>query len=236
MKTTNTKHIIVNGSVAKQVTAILTQQIVDGKYAVGDYLPTEEVLCGEFGIGRSSVREAIKTLESRGLVRKLQGKGIVVIDETIDATAELLNITLNYKKISLVDIVDFREAMEIKLAELAAIKHSESDIEHLQECLDNMLRIKSFDKFAALDHQFHEYIAEASGSTISILIMKSLHPILQKQISHNIQKSFDYQQVHDFHSRIFEAIKERQPKAAGRAMAEHLEETHRVLRNNNCEE
>ena len=59
---------LANESVAKQVTDILTDLIVSGKIKLGEYLPTEEDLCREFGIGRSSVREAIKTLESRGMV------------------------------------------------------------------------------------------------------------------------------------------------------------------------
>ena len=57
---------LANDSVAKQVTDILSDLIVTGKIEEGDFLPTEEDLCREFGIGRSSVREAIKTLESRG--------------------------------------------------------------------------------------------------------------------------------------------------------------------------
>ncbi len=231
MTTDTPKHIIVNGAVAKQVTNILTEQIISGKYSVGDYLPTEELLCGEFGIGRSSVREAIKTLESRGMVRKLQGKGIIVIDETIDATAELLNITLNYKKISLGDMVDFREAMEVRLAELAAVKGDKEAIAVIDECLENMRRNKdSFEDFAHYDHLFHNAIAVASGNNISAIIMKSLSPLLQKQITHNISNDFNAQAVLDIHKVIFDAIKSRQPKAAGRAMAEHLKETHRVIR------
>ncbi|KAA4074486.1 FadR family transcriptional regulator, partial [Bacteroides ovatus] len=73
---------LANDSVTKQVTDILSDLIVTGKIVEGDFLPTEEDLCHEFGIGRSSVREAIKTLESRGMVRKLHGKGVEVIDES----------------------------------------------------------------------------------------------------------------------------------------------------------
>ncbi len=236
MKTEQPKHIIVNGSVAKQVTKILTDQIIEGKYAVGDYLPTEEVLCGEFGIGRSSVREAIKTLESRGMVRKLQGKGIVVIDETIEATAELLNITLEYKKISLKDMVDFRESMEVQLAELAAEKCSEEDIQNMADCLEKMTSvIDSYDDFAHYDYLFHEQIAIASNSAVSTLMMKALRPLLHRQISHNIQKYFDPKQALEYHYRIFEEVKNHRSKAAGQAMAEHLKETHRMVREVNVE-
>lgn len=231
MITDQPKHVIVNGSVAKQVTKILTDQIIARKYQVGDYLPTEEVLCGEFNIGRSSVREAIKTLESRGLVRKLQGKGIVVIDQTIEAAAEQIKIALEYKNISIKDMIDFREAMEIKLAELAAVKCTNDDISEMFECLEKMNSVSdSYEEFAHYDYLFHESIAKASGNTISTLIMKALKPLLHRQISHNIKQYFSPKQVLDYHHKIFNEIKNHHAKSAGQAMAEHLKETHRVVR------
>ncbi len=230
MKEKNPQHIIVNGSVAKQVTNILTQQIIDGKFKIGEYLPTEEVLCGEFGIGRSSVREAIKTLESRGLVRKLQGKCVVVIDEITNSISELLSIALNYKNISIHDMVDFREAMEIQLATLAAIKATEEDIEQIRESLDEMkANIDSPDHLAEWDHIFHEKIAEASNNSVSMLIMRSLRPALQLQIQNAIESSLDPQRIIDIHEVIFNAIATHQPKVAAKEMAAHLKETHRVL-------
>ena len=104
---------LANESVAKQVTDILTDLIVSGKIKLGEYLPTEEDLCREFGIGRSSVREAIKTLESRGMVKKFHGKGMVVIDESAAATAKLLQISLKMKKTTMKDIMEFRNSIEI---------------------------------------------------------------------------------------------------------------------------
>ncbi len=226
------QHVIVNGSVAKQVTAIMTQQIIDGKFKVGDYLPTEEDLCSEFGIGRSSVREAIKTLESRGLVRKLQGKGVVVIDEITDAIAELLTIAINYKNISIHDMVDFRESLEVQLAQQAAIKATDENVANIKVALDAMrLNIDSYDELAEWDHIFHEKIAEASGNSVSILIMKSLRPALQMQIKNAIESDFEPQHIIDIHEVIFNAIASHQPKVAGKEMAAHLKETHRVLLN-----
>ncbi len=231
MTTNQPKHVIVNGSVSKQVTKILTDQIIAGKYLVGDYLPTEEVLCSEFGIGRSSVREAIKTLESRGMVRKLQGKGIIVIDKTIEATAELIKITLEYRKISLKDMIDFRESMEVTLAELAAVKCSNEDISEMYECIEKMSSVvDSYEEFADYDYQFHECIAKASGNTIATLMVKALRPLLHKQISHNIKQYFSPKQALSYHYKIFDEVKNHRAKAAGQAMAEHLKETHRVVR------
>lgn len=231
METNKPQHVILNGSVAKQVTNIVTQQIIDGEFGIGDYLPTEEEMCKEFGIGRSSVREAIKTLESKGLVRKMQGKGVIVIDETLQATSDMLRITLDYKKISLHDMIDFRESMEIRLAELAAIKATNEQIAAIKKSLDAMKQnIDSYEDFAQYDHLFHEQIAEASGNSVSILIVKSLRPLLHKQISHTIQPDFDPMQVIKFHEEIYNAISTHQPIAASKAMAAHLDETHRIAR------
>ncbi|MFI3318566.1 MAG: FadR/GntR family transcriptional regulator [Rikenellaceae bacterium] len=226
-----TSHVIVNGSVAQQVTEILTRQLIEGKFKEGDFLPTEEELCHEFGIGRSSVREAIKTLESRGLVRKQQGKGVVVIDETIQATAEMLKITLDYKNISLKDMVDFRIAMEIKLAEMAAMNATDEDIASMRECLDLMKGGEefSFKEFAQYDYQFHQSVANASRNSISILIMQTLRPILYDQISITVGPDFNPERAIQLHETIFNEIKNHHIKAAGQAMATHLNETHRII-------
>ncbi len=224
------KHVLVNGAVAKQVTKILTEQIIDGVFKVGDFLPTEEVLCEEFGIGRSSVREAIKTLESRGMVRKLQGKGVVVIDESVEATSEMLNIALAYRKTSLKDLMDFRVSLELKVAELAANNATEEDLERMRGYLDAMIESENSDeKFATYDYLFHEAIAKASGNSVSELIIKALRPLLYNQIVYTLNPNFNSESANHFHESIFEAIKNRQPRVAIKAMLNHLSETQRII-------
>ena len=124
---------LANDSVTKQVTDILSDLIVTGKIVEGDFLPTEEDLCHEFGIGRSSVREAIKTLESRGMVRKLHGKGVEVIDESAKATTEMLHISLRMKKTTVRDFMEFRKSMEIKMTEMAACRATSAQVKTIEE-------------------------------------------------------------------------------------------------------
>ncbi len=225
-----TKHVIVNGSVAQQVTAIMTQQIISGKFKVGDYLPTEEELCAEFGIGRSSVREAIKTLESRGLVRKLQGKGVVVIDESVEATSRMLRIALEFKNTSIKDLMDFRVAMELKGVELAAMNATAEDIAQMQKYVDLMKSdVYSSDVFAHADYKFHEAIAQASGNSVTTIIIKALQPILYNQIVYTLNPNFNSELSMHLHERILDAIVKRQPKRAVIEMLEHLSETQRII-------
>lgn len=224
------EYLLKNGSVAKQVADILTSQIVKGEFAEGDFLPTEEVLCSDFGIGRSSVREAIKTLESRGLVRKIQGRGVEVIDESIEATSEMLSICLSYRKATLKDLMDFRVSLEMQNVELAARNATDEDIEHMAEIIEKMNgESGDMDDFAAYDFEFHEAIAKASGNRMSLIIVGALKPILYKQIVYTIDPNFNPEKSNHFHEHIFEAIRDRKPETAIKAMHAHLFETQRII-------
>ncbi|MFR9534455.1 MAG: FadR/GntR family transcriptional regulator [Rikenellaceae bacterium] len=223
-------YVILNGSVAKQVANILTNKIIEGEYPKGSFLPTEEVLCSDFGLGRSSVREAIKTLESRGLVRKIQGKGVEIIDKSVEATSEMLNITLAYSKTSLKDLMDFRVSLEMKNVEWAAKNATLEDIASMQQSLDMMKRDDfNSDDFATYDYMFHEAIAKASGNGVSLIMVKALQPLLYKQIVYTLDPNFNPEKANHFHEYIFEAIKAREPEKATKAMYEHLCETQRII-------
>ena len=151
---------LANDSVTKQVTDILSDLIVTGKIVEGDFLPTEEDLCHEFGIGRSSVREAIKTLESRGMVRKLHGKGVEVIDESAKATTEMLHISLRMKKTTVRDFMEFRKSMEIKMTEMAACRATSEQVKTIEEVLEKMKTDEyRLETFADYDFMFHKSIA-----------------------------------------------------------------------------
>ncbi len=222
--------LLSNGSVAKQIADFLTQDIISHKYQIGDFIPTEEELCLQYGIGRSSVREAIKTLESRGLVRKMQGKGGVVIDETIEATSQMLKMTLDMNNVSLRDLVDFRVSMEVQLAKTAALRATEDDIARIKEILDLMSGDNySYEDFTTHDYLFHEAIIEASGNNIAALMIKALRPVISKQIEQSLKSDFNQHRIYEFHHNIYEKIKGREVNAAGRAMSEHLNETYLTI-------
>lgn len=223
-------YVILNGSVAKQVANILTNKIIEGEYAKGSYLPTEEVLCTDFGLGRSSVREAIKTLESRGLVHKIQGKGVEIIDNSVEATSEMLNISLSYNRTSLKDLMDFRVALEMKNVEWATKNATDEDIASMQQSLD-MMKKDDFnsDDFATYDYMFHEAIAKASGNGVSLIMIKALQPLLYKQIVYTLDPNFNPENANHLHEYIFEAIKLRDTEKAIKTMYDHLCETQRII-------
>lgn len=218
--------LIGNKSVSKQVTDILTDLIIEGGIKVGDFMPTEEDMCHEFGIGRSSVREAIKTLESRGLVRKIQGKGAVVIDESVKSTSEMLQIVLRQKKVSLHELLEFRNSIEIKMTELAAIRADEHDIHNLKNILNQMQKDEYIaTEFATYDYEFHRAIAVASHNNIFILMMETLKPMLYDQIFYTLDKSFNPERSMRYHEKILKEIISKNADGAKEAMHSHLSKT-----------
>ena len=221
---------LANDSVAKQVTDILTDLIVTGKIKQGDYLPTEEDLCREFGIGRSYVREAIKTLESRGMVRKFHGKGVVVIDESAQATAKLLPIALKLKKTTMKDILEFRNSIEIKMTELAASRATEEQIKVISDNLEKMRNEEyKLGTFAEYDYNFHKSVADASGNSIFSLMMETMRPMLYNHIIYTLNPEFNPENCNHFHETILNTIISKDPVAASEAMKSHLAGTKSVM-------
>lgn len=221
---------LANESVAKQVRDILTDLIVSGKIKLGEYLPTEEDLCREFGIGRSSVREAIKTLESRGMVKKFHGKGMVVIDESAAATAKLLQISLKMKKTTMKDIMEFRNSIEIKMTELAAKRATDEQIQIISGHLEKMKNEEyKLDTFAEFDYNFHKSIADASGNSVFSLMMETMRPMLYNHIIYTLNPTFNPEHSNHYHEKILQTIRDRNPEEAVEAMRLHLTGTERII-------
>lgn len=217
---------LASESITKQVLNILTYKIINNDYMIGEYLPTEEALCKELQIGRSSVREAIKVLETRGLVKKLRGKGVIVIDDSISAASEMLRIVLAQKKATIANLLEFRNAMEVKMAGLAAVHATKADLENLERHLNLMKEnVYSVELFAKYDFDFHKAIALATRNNIFVLFMETMHSMLYDQIAYALDSEFNPELSRHYHESIFEAIKSGDPTMAKKAMTEHLSGT-----------
>lgn len=208
---------LANDSVTKQVTDILSDLIVTGKIVEGDFLPTEEDLCHEFGIGRSSVR-------------KLHGKGVEVIDESAKATTEMLHISLRMKKTTVRDFMEFRKSMEIKMTEMAACRATSEQVKTIEEVLEKMKTDEyRLETFADYDFMFHKSIADASGNKVFSLMMETIRPMLYSHIIYTLNPNFNPELSNHFHETILEAIKAKDPNAASAAMAAHLAGTKSII-------
>ena len=108
------------GSRTQQAAAVLTDLITSGQIQAGEFLPSEQELCRQLGVSRATVREALRMLETRGLVTTRHGVGVQVADETHRVVSESIGLLLRRRGVGPADILEVRLILDCQAAALAA--------------------------------------------------------------------------------------------------------------------
>jgi DNA-binding FadR family transcriptional regulator len=158
----------------------LGHRIIGGALADGDVLPTEPALCEEFGFSRTVVREGLKLLEGRGLVRVEQGRGTTVQPRSswdlLDP--DVLRIALEYDHdMSLLDdLMMVRRVLEREMAAVAAGQMTDRELTELADLIAEMEgAYDNYERFRTIDNAFHAVIMRASGNEIGLTIVRVIH-------------------------------------------------------------
>jgi DNA-binding FadR family transcriptional regulator len=193
-------------SLADATATQLEDRIAAGEWPVGSRLPTEADLMAEFGIGRSTVREAIRTLARVGLVQVRQGDGTYVTGRR--ATDESLQIRC--QRAELHEIQDVREALELQAARLAAERRTDDDLHALRALLDARAAAaaaRDADAYADADVAFHQRIVAATRNNMLI----DLYRVLGDTLVHTLTARKRESAFHDIdtaqeHEAVLRAI------------------------------
>ncbi|HZC30671.1 MAG TPA: FCD domain-containing protein, partial [Gaiellaceae bacterium] len=153
----------------------LVALIRDRSFQSGDQLPTERELTASFQVGRSSVREALRMLESQGVIRSVNGGAFVVADAAYPLNSSLrLLLTLDESS-RLHDVIELRSILECEAAALAAERHGPEHLRRMDEAVEEMvkgLEEPEGDAFIDADLRFHLAIAEATGNRVLLHSMQ----------------------------------------------------------------
>lgn len=165
---------------ASMVVEELGERIISGALTEGDVLPTEPALCDEFGLSRTVVREGLKLLEERGLVRVEQGRGTTVQPRSSWDLLDpgVLRIALGHDAdmTLLDDLITVRRVLEREMARTAAARLTPTDLADLAEIIAEMDRsFGDYDRFRLLDNDFHATIMRASGNEVGLTIVRIIH-------------------------------------------------------------
>ncbi len=163
--------IIQKKSLADMIAETLKQQITEGTYRVGDKLPTEPELMKTFGVGRSSIREAVKLLVNMGVVRVQQGSGTFV---AVPSNNDDVNIKMSTADRTELDEV--RKILDIAIVEKAVARRTEKDIERMRASLEKR-KVNAekglLEECIEADLNFHIAIADAAHNRILADIYRS---------------------------------------------------------------
>ena len=199
-------------TLAQEVADRLTEGIISNEFSVGDKLPTEPELMKIYGVGRSSIREAIKILSIKGVLDVQQGVGTFVISNIIHESLES-----QMDKAQIEEVQEVRSLLDSKIASKAALHRNEEQLQKIKWYLDqrNILaeEKKAMECYQA-DINFHVAIAEACGNSLLREIYKiaSSHILRSFEIRHNDTTSFIISQA--IHERLYLAIENKNAKEA----------------------
>ena len=206
-------------------------QVQNGALVPGDRLPPERELAEQFGVSRTAVREAIKSLAEKGLVTVEVGRGTFVQALTSEHVVEAMALLLGDERGSLAALQAARELLEIPIARLAATNRSPVHVERLTELLRQM-EIAQHDpqRFIAADTDFHVELARATGNPVLEVLSQTIVALMRKQRMLLTEFEQEIPAALLSHRAILRAVTSRGANAAGKAMQEHLEHVSAVIR------
>jgi len=214
--------------VHEQVADQLRDLISSGVVKPGDRLPSESALARELGVSRGSVREALRILSAQRLIRTTKGAsgGSFVTVPRVDHISQFIESTLalltESEELSLDDLIQARELLEVPAARLAAQRRG-AELDRLRDAVPNEpLRLPIEEQFA-YNKQFHLALVEASGNVLLRIAVEPIFSILQTHLSRSVRKTSFHRTVHEQHRELCAAITEGDADAAGSLMLAHLE-------------
>jgi len=212
----------------EQVEEQLKGAILSGQLEVGSRLPSETVLAAEFSVSRTTVREALRSLATKGLIEKTPGAGGGSFVRNVDhwslgrVVQEGMQNLLQLGTIQETEASDVRYMLEVPAARLAAQNRTESDVRVLERIVAQLSTTSHDDPtIPAMDAQLHTTVALMSGNRVLASLVYALHrttePVRHLKLTVEVGKHSHHQ-----HQRLVEAIKAKDPDAAEEAMIDHL--------------
>lgn len=225
-KTTATGTAKNSPNAHKNVIEKIQQMIIDGTLKVGDRLPPERELTEQLGVGRPALREALKALEILGLIESRHGSGNYVVNHVQESSFKPLSISFLLNNGSPSDVLDMRYCLECFAVRIAAEKADETDIQHLNNLMDDMKAADNAADKAAADRDFHFELVKISGNLLFRNTLESISFLMDNFIEHSLQLSYfgqdSVENVYQEHMTIIEAITFHNADAAEAAMKKHL--------------
>jgi len=214
----------------EQVAEQIRRLISSGQLKPGDLLPPERELAVKLGVGRSSIRDAVRTLEVMGILEPRQGHGTVVRDLSTDALVVPLASILTRKREMVSELLDVRRMLEPALAARAARNATAEEIAEMGRILErHEAKLRRGEQAMDEDGEFHYALALAARNSVVLRVLDVLMDLLRESRSRSLQVKGRPRRSFEGHRRILAAIQKRDAKAAEAAVRKHLGEIEEIV-------
>jgi GntR family transcriptional repressor for pyruvate dehydrogenase complex len=208
----------------EEVVEMIVQRIRSGALTVGQKLPPERVLAEEMGVSRTSLREALRALESMGYIYSVTGGGNYVNSVSIGHVLSPLAAMVAQDKKLAADIIDVRLHLEVHMAALAAKNATKQQLSQIYSTIINMQsEVEEGGNGIQGDNQFHQEIAKASQNKAFAIIVELIGELLAESRKATLNIPGQPVKSIEDHISIFEAIRDGDEKRASEAMFNHLQ-------------
>ena len=161
-------------SLSRAVRDYIKQYIVDNHLSAGDPLPPEAQLAEEIGVGRSSVREAVRALQSLGIVEARQGDGLYVREYNFDPVSETVIYGMRTDATTLLELTQIRMLLESATIEAAVTRISPDQVDQLQQLMTRWeTRIAGGENDSDLDEEYHRILYGALGNGTLLKLLQA---------------------------------------------------------------
>jgi GntR family transcriptional repressor for pyruvate dehydrogenase complex len=201
----------------------MVTHLIRGVWDEGEKIPAERDLCQQLGVGRASLREALKALEIMGMIETRLGDGTYVCRRSEFFSRPLLWAIVSGSQVNARELIEARILIEVELAGLAAERADADDVKRLSELLDRMMKAKKNPReFVQADVDFHLEIARAASNSILMNALQLIRNLLQRWILSAVAIKGVPEKACAQHKRLLDTIKSGDDVAARKQMRKHL--------------
>ena len=194
--------------------------IADNEMSPGDRLPAERELAANLGVSRASLSQALVALEVQGVLSVRHGDGAILVRPP---TEERAIKALREHADRIPDIIEAREALEVKLAGLAAARRTDAEMAAIDASIATMeAEVETGDRGVVGDEMFHEALTAAAHSSLLAKLMHEISGLIRETRIESLSQEDRPRASLEGHRRIAEAVRKQNPQEASRAMADHI--------------
>lgn len=194
----------------------------------GKWLPPETQLAADLGVSRPVIREALKSLEGKGIIEVVSGKGAVVKPLDSEVLRLFFQRAMRIESEAIIDLMELRRALEVQSVALAARRHTPEELSQLTDIVAEMRRnLDNPDAYVALDVVFHQLIATMTRNAMMVHMVVALREALKEVLQESLLRPYAEEQLERVqvgHEAILASLVQSDVLEAERAMSVHFDE------------
>jgi len=198
----------------------LCAYIADNEMMPGEKLPAERDLATKLSVSRASLSQALVALEVQGVLSVRHGDGAILVRRP---TEERAIKALREHADRIPDVIEAREALEVKLAGLAAARRTDAEMAAIDAAIATMeAEVEAGERGVVGDEMFHEAITAAAHSSLLAKLMHEISGLIRETRIESLSQANRPRASLEGHRKIADAVRKQDPREASRAMAEHI--------------